>query len=97
MEPYSLHADIPHVITALLHAYAVPIINAHLQVNKEKRTVSSQRGTLWSHGIFPGRGFTAEIGALVKDLNAFHNRLPHEHVSMRHGYTVVPHLSFTVS
>lgn len=73
MEPYSLHADIPRVITALLHAYAVfPIINTHLQVNKEKWTVSSHCGTLWSHGIFPGRGFTAEIGALVKDPNAFH-------------------------
>lgn len=73
MEPYSLRADIPHVIIAFLRAYAVfPIINAQRQVNKEKGTVSSQRGTLWSHGIFPGRGFTAEIGALVKDPNAFH-------------------------
>lgn len=103
MELDSLHADISRVKTALLHAHIVmffaadPIIKVNIQVNKEKGTARSQLGTLWSAGIFPGRSFTPETRALVKDPNAFHSRLPHEHVNVRHGFAIVPHLSFTVS
>lgn len=102
MERYSLHADIPRVITALLHAHIIIffsqlITKVKIQVNKEKLTVSNQLGTLWIPGIFPGRSFTPETRALLRDPNAFRSRLLHEHVNVRHGFAIVPHLSFTVS